>query len=349
MKHSQALNITNHFFLFTTMIIISVGALGIFRELILYISIINSTLAIGFALLLNGEVKFPKNFIWYVLFLLATSIHNFVFKGNLFFLMLFVSGGMMWLQIFNYKDIFLEYFSKLLIALGILMAILYVYSSYQSIELPNLVSLFAPATSYIKHSNIGDFWSIIMVSLFVGYVSKKSIINLPIFIFGLVFVIISLSRDAILTFLTGSYFAYTKLQPNKNLGKIIKFLLIVLGLSFIIVSTQKSVLFSRPYFAQALFGLSKYPLGTGLGNFSKVSNETNLVHNLPLEIVSATGVFSIFFLVWLVKNIKNVLRGKNLNIEYSALFIAILVNFLFNTTYMIPAMFWIWFIALALI
>jgi O-antigen ligase len=74
-----------------------------------------------------------------------------------------------------------------------------------------------------------------------------------------------------------------------------------------------------------------------------------IAHNIILEILTGMGIVGFSFLVWLVVILKDVWhnnRGKD--IVYQALFVALGVNFLFDTTYIIPTMLWLWFASLGL-
>ena len=81
-----------------------------------------------------------------------------------------------------------------------------------------------------------------------------------------------------------------------------------------------------------------------MGNFLFSNEKTAFAHNIVLEVVVGVGVLGVFFVAWLIKVLLDIVRrGKSL---YSALFVALTVNFFFDTTYYIPTMIWLWFIFL---
>lgn len=179
---------------------------------------------------------------------------------------------------------------------------------------------------------------------------------------GLIILLISQSRSAYLALAVG----FLVLTLGKNHlsitnSKFIKFSWIILTVLFIIAGIDKTTVFSRLYFLQALYGLIQHPLGVGIGNFSNLSNHSiinkfdgvtivsQFTHDIALEILVGLGLFSTPFLIWLfeisVKLLKNLKQGASV---YTAMFFALFANFLFIYTYFNPTMFWLWFISLGL-
>jgi len=129
---------------------------------------------------------------------------------------------------------------------------------------------------------------------------------------------------------------------------------------FVFAGAQKITLFSRPYFVQGIVGFVRNPLGIGMGNFIIVSSDSanhlwgmdafsSIAHNIVLEILTGMGVFGFIFLAWLVIILKDVWHNnKTKDIIYQALFVTLGVNFLFDTTYFISTMLWLWFGSLGL-
>ena len=112
-------------------------------------------------------------------------------------------------------------------------------------------------------------------------------------------------------------------------------------------------------------------------------------HNIVMEVFSGMGIFGLSFIVWLVMVFKNIYprgqsfynsvqenhgfqpvdelnsdmssslrkprplgrggRHSNYNLTNQAVFLALTVNFMFDFTYLIPTMFWLWFACLGLI
>jgi hypothetical protein len=349
MKVQPLTKTIDYFFLISTSTFLALGGIGVFSEAFLLLGTVNAIIALGCKILLNGKVEFPKNYFLYIIFLLTLLIHTYFTGGKFLFFWLFLSGGLLWLEVYNFKEVFSKYFSSLLIILGILMGILYFYSLGNPIVLPNLVSLFAGTTGLIKHSNIGDLWAIVLIPILYKLTKDKSKIYIPLMLVGIYFLSISYSRAAIVSLSVGIVYLFKDDIFKKNYRKRFGILFTGIIILFIYFGLSKTILLSRPYFLQALLGLFQYLLGTGMGNFPLISYDSNLVHNIFLEILSGMGVFSIFFFVWMYRVIKNVILSKQVNNVAVAIFLAVLADFCFNTTYTIPGYIWIWFLALGII
>lgn len=341
-------NFLDYFFLVTTTVAISLGSVGVFSELFLLLGLANALAALGCKLIQSGELQVPKNIPLYGVFLLILLIHTYFLKGNFTFFWLFLSGGLLWLQVYNFQPIFKRYFSSTLVILGLLMGTVYFYSLKTPINLPNLVSLFAATTNSIKHSNLGDLWAVVLTVIFYSFAKKRARFYVPLIILGGYFLTISLSRAALVSLTAGVFYIFHRSKDQKAVRKYLHFFLLAVAVLFVYAGISKTVLLSRPYFLQAIVGFAEYPLGTGLGNFTLVSNSSNYVHNIVLEVFSGMGIFSAVFIIWLYKTTSSILTGKNTNSEAGAVFLATLTNFCFSTTYIIPAFIWVWFISLAL-
>ena len=336
----------DYFFFISTSIFLALGSIGIYREAFLYLAMANGVTALGYKLIQNSRIEIPKNFYLYFVFILTLFLHTILLNGNLYFCWLFASGLIQWLVGYNFKEIFSKYFMYALTILGLLMGSLYFYSTVYPIEIPNLVSLFAPATETFKHSNIGDLWAVILIGLFYNYTKRPSKAYIPLFLFGAYFLTVSYSRTAVLSLLLGILFIYFKTKREAFFKKYLSYILLFCCLVFVYISSSKTLVYSRPFFFDAIAGLYKYPLGTGLGNFGLVSLKTNLAHNIIFEIVSAMGLFSVFFVYWFTNLIREFLKKSSNNVEYASMLLVIFVTFLFNTTYTIPSFVWIVFLVL---
>lgn len=348
MKVQSLTHLLNNFFLISTAIFLALGSVGVFSMTFLLFGTVNAIMALGYKLLLNGDVDLPRNYFLYVIFLFILSIHTYFTNSNFLFFWIFLSGGLLWLEVYNFKEVFAQYFASILIILGILMGILYFYSLNNPIVLPNLVSLFIGTTNFVKHSNIGDLWAIILIPIIYKLFRNCSKIYIPFALIGIYFLSISYSRAAIVSLMVGIVYLFKDDLLRKNYQKMLKLLFVVLIVLFIYFGLSKTILLSRPYFLQAIVGLTKYSLGTGVGNFGLISHDSNLVHNIFLEILSGMGIFSIFFFAWICEILKRVILCKQVDGMMVAIFLAVLTNFCFNTTYTIPAFVWIWFMSLAL-
>lgn len=342
----QSSHILDYFFLISTTILIALGSVGVFSMAFLYLGTINALCAIGYKLIQNGKLQIPDHFYLYSLFLIALLIHTWLLKGDYRFLALFLSGGLFWIQTYNFRNLFAKHLTPILVMLGILMGALYFYSLAFPVYLPNLVSLFVAPTSTIKHSDIGDLWAVVLTGLFYILSKKRSLLYAPLILFGGYFLIISYSRAALVSLTIGCVYIFQKSEKRRYLKHILIFLLICASMIFIYAGMSKTILLSRPYYFDAIKGLLKYPLGTGLGSFTLIGSGSNLAHNIILEVMSGMGIFSILFIVWLYKIVKTIFTSKHINLEAAAISLAILTNFCFNTTYTIPAFIWLWFISL---
>ena len=140
--------------------------------------------------------------------------------------------------------------------------------------------------------------------------------------------------------------------------KLITIILVSFFLLIILAAFKKTTLFSRPYFLQGIVGIYKYPLGVGVGNYKIITLDrtTNIfratsfspmAHNIIIEIISGLGIFAISFIFWLVEVINYVFKKNNNNNNlWAAVFLGLSINFLFDFTYFIPTMVWLWLISL---
>ena len=133
------------------------------------------------------------------------------------------------------------------------------------------------------------------------------------------------------------------------------FLGLMLVLTIIVLLTLKTPF---RYLLQGIVGIYKYPLGVGVGNYKIITLDrtTNIfratsfspmAHNIIIEIISGLGIFAISFIFWLVEVINYVFKKNNNNNNlWAAVFLGLSINFLFDFTYFIPTMVWLWLISL---
>jgi hypothetical protein len=349
MRIRLLIRLFDYFFLIITAVLLALGSIGVFSEAFLFLGVVNAVIALGYKLSMNGKIGFPKNYFLYIVFLLTLLVHTYFAEGKFLFFWIFFSGGLLWLEVYNLKKIFSQYFTSMLIILGVLMGILYFYSLRNPIVLPNLVSLFAGTTNLIKHSNIGDLWAIVLIPILYKLIKNKSKIYIPLLLLGIYFLVVSYSRTAIVSLSVGIVCLFKNDIFKSEYRKASGILFVGIVILFIYFGLSKTTLLSRPYFLQAIMGLFKYPLGTGMGNFNLISHDSNLVHNIFLEILSGMGIFSIFFFAWIYKVLKRITISKQVDNVMVAIFLATLTDFCFNTTYTIPGFMWIWFVVLGLI
>jgi hypothetical protein len=97
-----------------------------------------------------------------------------------------------------------------------------------------------------------------------------------------------------------------------------------------------------------------------MGNFREISKDpgnhilgfwgfSSVAHNIALEVLSGLGILGFVFVYWLYKVLSDLWSDKSKkNILYKSVFFALTVNFLFDSTYFIPTMLWLWFTTLGL-
>jgi len=337
----------DNFFLLTSAILIIVGGLGIYNSISITLGIVSAILFIGIKLIENTKILVPPNFYLYLVFIFVLLGHTVVFGGNLSYFWVFLVGGFYWFIIYNIKDTASKYFTFFLIFLGILMLVLNIISRINGTGFLYPYSLYLPIEKQVLHNDMGDLWAVILTSIFYIMSLRKKGWYWIVGIVGLIVIGSSLSRSAILTLLVGSLYIFYNSKVQNKLKPVLATILVISTFLFLYFGFYKTTLFSRPYYWESVVSLIHSPLGIGMGNFWQVSSETALTHDLILEVAVGMGIFSVVFIVWLIRIIKSIFKNKG-NILYKAVFIAIGTNFLFNTSYAVPAMVWIWFSALAL-
>lgn len=343
------------------------GGLGISVFELKIIGFLITTLLLTVILLLKKKLVIPGFFYIYLIFLffLFLSIFWSPKKRESFeFLILFISGGTFWLFFANIPKKFTNLFENILVLLGIFFGGLYIRSLFLGEFNLNPYSLYNPIWFFSSHVHLGDFWVVCMIILIsrIGINKKKFFYYLPVILLGSFFLLSSSSRSSYIAL----FFSLFLLIENKKIFRIhikrfVVFLFIFLAIFLFSVAGRKSLFFDRPYYFQALTGLINAPFGVGGGNFIlqslypnnriALNRETSsFAHNIILEMVSSIGVLSLVFIYWLYKELKEIFRKYNkyeLN-SFIFIFIAITVNFMFDMTYFIPTMVWLWFSALGM-
>jgi hypothetical protein len=207
-----------------------------------------------------------------------------------------------------------------------------------------------------RHYHVGDLWAFALVALIgIGW-NKFKLNNWLMIGLGSVFLVISNSRSALLSLALGLGYLFEKqINPSKTKNTIKIFFFALLAGIFVFSSVGKTTLFDRPYFLQSIESFAKYPLGIGIGNFDRVSevlqseNITNTsiyTHNIFLEALSGVGIFAVIFLVLLTYLVWDILKYKGKGSVWGAFIVAMLTNFMFDTTYAIPGLVWILFMSI---
>lgn len=328
-------------------------SIGFFKNSFTAISIIIVFIFIGAKLIQGINIKIPNNFLVYSLFNLALLLHFTYFGGQIIYFWMFFVGGLFWISIYNVNEITKRYFPGFLVSLGFLMLATFTYYYFKGVHFVSPDNLFLPQKELIKHNHIGDLWALILVFLSYKIIVKPKVWLILFSIIALVIITFSLSRSALVSFIAGLIYIFYNLPNNRNNFKLTPkhyWIIFIISLPILVYfGSIKSILFARPYYMEAILSLISNPLGLGMGEFARVSSETNVVHNLVLEVASGIGVFSIVFIYWLYKMAKDIFIKKDINILYAAIAIAMFTNFSFDSIYVIPIFFWLWFGVIALI
>jgi O-antigen ligase len=339
------------------------GGLGIETDIVQYVGVAVGILLLVLSVVWRKKIELPPGSLLYIIFLalmLLSMTWSKDRQASFEYLVLFSGGGLFWAAFYNLKKEFEGGFDKLVIILGLIFGILFIVSSLLGGDLISGKSLYLHTSVYKNHNHLGDLWAVVV--LISGYylIKTRKRLYWPIISLGICFLAISLSRAAYVALAAGLIYLFVKqnwLIKHKKALKL--FALVFVGL-FVFAGAQKITLFSRPYFVQGIVGFLRNPLGVGMGNFSIISSDlanhlwgmdafSSIAHNIVLEILTGMGVFGFTFLAWLVIVLKDVWRNnKTKNIIYQALFVALGVNFFFDTTYFIPTMLWLWFASLGL-
>lgn len=338
-----------YLFLLLLIFLLVIGSTTALNNVSIVVAIVCSLFLTGLLLIAKKDITIPKNFALYLLFLTVLLIHTLMYKGEVLYSFIFFTGGVLWFLGYNLRNFFSKYYLTIIILLGLLLFGLFIISHlYGFFYLGTNESLILPLSAKTLHNHLGDLWAIILVALIYLSISDFKPWAIPLALIALFLIATSFSRSAVLSLLVGaSYVLYkTPLFRKKKVFFVVLFVSVAtLSIYF---SLFKTTLFSRPYYIEALASFISSPLGIGVGNFSQVSTETSLTHDLILELVAGMGIFSFIFIYWMYKIIKS-FGDKATNLLYKALFLAMFVNFSFDSTYVVPTMIWIWFTALALI
>lgn len=307
------------------------------------------------------RINYPEGFTEYKIFILigivslAWSIDP---KRSTYYIILFLAGGVFWLLFFNLKKEVGFYLGKLIILVGIMFATSYFYDFITGVIKYNSLSLYLPVGLGRNHNHIGDFWILPSLIILDKLTSKSKVLWYLFLIPATLYILtISYSRSAYLALVTaGLYLLNAKTEFPKK--KLFTFVIVAASLLLFLYSgLRKSVLFSRPYLEQVVQEISDNSYGVGLGNFGIISLRSvsspdlysAYTHNIFLEMIIGLGVYGFVFVYWFWKVAKNIFWGKGKSdYLFKALWLALTVNFIFDYTYFIPTMLFLWFALLGL-
>lgn len=345
-------------------VILFIGGLGQKVDIAFALGGLVSVILLSFVIYKKGKLRLPKGFLIYNLFLIffgLSLIWSLDWQKSLGYLVLYVSGGLFWVAFFNLKGESKNFIENIIIILGILFGIFtlgYKYLDFAPFGRTPF-SLVYPAIA--NHHHIGDFWAIATVIVIHKVFVKKKYLYSLLFIPGSAFLVLSLSKSAYLALAVGAYFIFYYKGWIQNYKKVLVVFILLTTALFLFAGAQKTTLFSRPYFFQAIAGLVNYLFGVGYGNFERISSEcfgcfndrlmgfSTVTHNLVLEVLAGMGILGLSFVYWLYLVFKDLLEKTEENsLIITASFFTLFTNFFFDYTYFIPTMFWLFFILLGI-
>jgi O-antigen ligase len=323
-----------------------------------------SLLGVAYVFLRNRQIKIPKYYNLYFLFLVLFLLSNFWSKDtseSYTYYLTFLAGGFFYLYYSNIKskDVRLRW---ALILLGLFFGIYFVYLKLIGGYTRLGFTLYWYTSVSKNHNHLGDLWAAALLVPIYNLLQKDKhkFVNMVLILVGSVFLVISQSRSGYISFLAGILTIFYLVGWQKKFKKILVFVFAVFLVAFLVVGSQRTILGSREYWIQSIIGFTQYPWGVGVGNFGIISDyvsaripELNAysvaVHNIILEMFSGMGILGGVFAAWFVYVLSYLFKEKSRrNILVKSIFIAIAVNFLFDFTYYIPTMLWLWFISLGI-
>lgn len=341
-------SIVDTIFFIIIFIIFIFGSVKMYEGYTLPFSIIFSLSYIGLRLIQKRGIKLSKHVLYFILLTAVTFIHYKLFGGKIYFSLIWLTGGLYWLIFYNISKKITKIFIPSLVFFALTLSTIYLILVFSGITVIESNNIIMPLYKGMMHNRLGDLWAVVLTGVLFDLTQKRKAWHIPILILGITFVAISFSRSAIISLIVGAFFIFYKLRDNNSkYKKIFMSLLVISSLLFILFGVFKTTLFSRPYTFQAIASIANEPFGIGLGNFSKISSQTSLAHNIILEMMSGVGIFSIVFIAWLVNIIRKAFRPDT-SLLFGSMFLAIMTNFFFDITYDIPTMMWLWIITGAL-
>lgn len=340
------------FLAFTCLLVLG-GCLGVLKGFGIPLAAIICTLFLGFKLVRGENIKLSNGIKVHALFLITLLIHTIIFEGKIIYFWMFLTGGLFYINFYNLRSIIkINYFINFIIFLGLIMILVNVLLRVNGTNYYAQDNLFLPNKDNILHNHIGDLWAFIMLGSIFTLVKKFNLSYLVITLVGIPVILLSYSRSALISLIGGLIYliSYVNTKDKFKINKISLlafFFICFSGLVFF--GREKSILTSRPYFFEAITSIFVSPMGIGMGKFNEISISSNNVHNFILEVIVGMGVFSIPFLYWLYKYVLKSIRFNSQNVIYNAVLLGIIINFMFDSTYVIPGVLWIFYICLALI
>lgn len=347
------------FFLYGVLFIISfiISAVGPDARVISHLfAVVTALYGLFYLYKKNGEIKLPVGFEWLLIFTLILLVYPLFLtnKVNPFFNgILFSEGLAFWLISYNFKKNEKEKLASFIFVPLIFYSLIYIASEIFKINLTQISKFFFSSDPKYPHQLIADFWAVGILYIFSG-AAKNKYFKFLFAAVGIYFLVISNSRTAILSLFLIFAFINSKLLKEKKW--IYPALFGLLSLFFIFKAALFPTLLSRPYFLQSIMSFPNNLLGVGVGNFRSISEKyyyskgplaafSEYTHNIFLEVLSGVGIFSFIFFMWFFVVTRRIFKEKNKG-AWGMVFLMITTLFFFDQLYIIPGMFWLWFVSL---
>lgn len=319
-------------------------------------------------ILFEKKLILSKGLLWYlvVVFLMGATIlwsegKELVFKNLILFLL---GGGWMYLGFsMKHEKKSEEELAWLITILGVGWLMIFLWNEFfvEGVRIGSR-GLVWWGTHTKDHHYLGDWWALVVLSqlwlLKLGKKIKNDKVNLFLILAGIIWIYFSRSRSAILSVVLGVGFLF---GSDLWKEKIYKWVVGLLVLAFLFLGMTKPTFFNRQYWLQGLVGWWRHPFGLGMGNFGKVSGDirnhmfglssySSVAHNVLLEFLVGMGVLGLVFWWWFLKYaVEPFFIGRIKPSLIDGLVLALGVNFLFNTTYFVAPMWWVFMFLLGVL
>jgi hypothetical protein len=352
------------FFVILTLFI--AGGLGVYSWELSLISLAGGAILILLSLISKRKIYISKSFLFYIAFL-ALFFFSLVSKRNyeqgLPIFLLYLAGSVYFLLGANLIKAAKRRTDLLFIIPGIAFGILYFWNKFNLPTETGPFSLFLPTAGSFNHIHLGDFWTVPTAISVYRLIKEEGnrLLYSTVSLLGIFFLFVSSSRSSYVALGAGLVYLFYKEGWFKKYKAVLWTLIFLIGTIFFIVSTQKTTIFSRQYFVQGVVGFIDNPWGVGVGNFEEISSNPKYqiyhlesfsenAHNIVLEMATGMGILGFSFVLYLFILFKELgKRKKKENILFETVIIIIFVNFLFDYTYLIPTMIWLWFFVAGLV
>lgn len=352
--------------IFLVAILLFLGGLGKSIMWVDVLGLLGMLLVLVLNMIKDKKIILPMWLRNYGIFLILFAVSNWWsgdMEGSLKSLLHFISAGTWGVVGYNFfkakrKGMRIDgKFLQIMIGLGLVFGLINILSRVgilkQFLYTPHgLVGWYVHVKN---HAHIGNFWALVLVGVFLLWINKRQWWHYLLFLLGGYFVWLSQSRSALLSMAVGVGYLFVKKKVNFR-----KYVWVfgVIALVFVLFGFKKQVLLNRQYWIQGVVGVVRKPMGVGVGNFGELSRDgknhvfgldgyTSNAHNLLLELVGGMGLIGLYFVWWFVKVIGDLVKKDNgKHMGMMAMFLALSVNFMTDSTYLVPTMMWLWFLML---